>query len=179
MLILGASPCVIFLDDLSTAFEFHLQQLHAKIYFLADPSNFYMFLNSQAPTLQELSIHTRLVDSSTFNIAINSLKNLQSFEIYSGAEIYGTLEYPPHDIPEGLALHPNTSIKSLFVERLRLSNLSSLKYLLEALPNLEKLHVQDSTMNAFICIIENAKKITKFQTLFIQLFIFDDSDLFP
>lgn len=173
-LTLGASPSTIFREDLSSSFDFHLNSLSAKLVFISDPTNFFKFLISQAQSLQRLTLHVTSCDNTIFNTAINNLPHLERLEIFSAAEIYGIRNFPPHDLPEGLALIPNPNIKVLRIERLRLQNVALLKCLLDALPNLQSFRVLDSTKNAFLYTIQNANKLTEFRTLLINLIIVQD-----
>lgn len=173
---LGTSPSVIFKEDLSSMFEFQLVAVSAKLFFLPDPTNFFTFLHSQAESLRQLTVHVTSCDSSIFSATINNLPKLERLEIFGAAEVYGIAKSPPHDLPERLDLKPNQSVKVLRVERLRLYNLSSLKSLLLALPNLKSFRVLDSTKDALICVMQNAEKITDFKTLLISLKIVHDEE---
>lgn len=175
---LGASPCIIFKEDLSFAFNFQLTHLQVKLFFLPDSSNFFKFLCSQAASLQHLTIHNIDCDSSIFNVTINNLVNLTTLKVYCGIDSRNVKRFEFHDLPKDLFLYPNKSIKAILVQRLKLNDLTSLNDLLVSVPNLESLEVLESTVEAFDFTISTANKLKEFRTAELLFQIFDNREEF-
>lgn len=171
VLSLGSSPCVIFREDLASAFKFHLRKLSVKLFFVSELDNFYWFINKQAESLEELSIHSATCRSTFFNIVINNMQKLQKLEIFGAGGVYNC---PPCDLPDELDLDVNTSIKVLLMENVQLENMRSLKLLVDALPNLESLTVFDASDEAFKFTLQHAKKLQEFKTLRNHVKIVDE-----
>lgn len=127
-LTLGASPSLIFNEDLSLSskLDFYLEALDVELFFIVDQTPFFKFLTLQADSL---------------------MVHLKYLRIYSAAKAYGFDKFQPHELPEGLDLKINPSIQKLQIERLLLKDLNKLKILLDALPNLQTLHDLDSTFS--------------------------------
>lgn len=169
-LFLGASPCMIFNEDLSlAAFKFKLTELTAKLGFVSDPGNFFMFLRSQASSLQRLSIQFDTFDSRIFNVVVNNLVHLEELGVLSKSDAY---------LPNNLFLRPNRSLKHIKIQSLMLNDLTRLKSFLYGLPNLEILEVMDTTVPAFDLTVKTAKKLRVFRTVRITFQIFETQEEF-
>lgn len=168
ILVLAASPSVIFKKSLEGTLKFELCKLSVALVFVPDLVNFFNFLTSQAASLQELSIQVATNSRFVLEFTVNNLPNLVKLEIHCT----GVLKETP-DLPEELKLKVNSSIKEILIEKIKLQNISSLKVLLVALPKLESLTVTDASKETFFFVLQNAKKLKKFQTIRHQVTLFD------
>lgn len=169
---LGASPSSLFNQkNLSNKFGFQLETFCFQTIFIRDTSSLSTFLESQAASLSAVVVRVQYCESFILNGIINVLPNLIALYIH-WSDICGTGE--PQDLPDGLDLIVNRSLKNLCVEKLFVKNLVRLKHLLHALPNLECLQAMDATNEAFEVIVRNSPKLQEFRTEDRRLMVLKD-----